>query len=339
MFHLLSLTMNLLLLRGLRRKYEKKKAKKALRQIGQQENESKEDSAGVIEVKDVKEVRSLQKFRKRVKGIDSNKLQGVTIVDEDAARLSQLVEKGENEWGNFEASTPSTAVKVGVQDSFQKEVNQKDVLQAQMETYIEEELEKRRQAGPSTKVKEKKEEIKKISEEDQLYQTPDYLKQQSVLDEDEVSGERWLAGIAEVQLPITYKLKNIEETELAKQELFAKKGKRKEKEGPLPANYNADFIRHKKEWDKNRRDQTKAYWLAKKNKENPIKEKEQPEPPTPILHHDEYDATPSRPSGEIVTNTPAHLRGGEGRNTPRRTVRYATDDKVLDRFIKKFKWR
>jgi len=149
-----------------------------------------------------------------------------------------------------------------------------------------------------------------------------------------------LAGIAEVQLPISYKLKNIEETELAKQELFSKKGKRKEKEGPLPANYNADFIRHKKEWDKNRRDQSKAYCLAKKNRENPEKEKEQPEPPTPVLNHEEFDATPGRPSGEIVTNTPQHLRGeGTARNTPIRATRYATDDKVLDRFIKKFKWR
>ena len=37
------------------------------------------------------------------------------------------------------------------------------------------------------------------------------------------AGERWLSGMVEVELPVEYKLKNIEETEAAKAALLAPK--------------------------------------------------------------------------------------------------------------------
>jgi len=246
---------------------------------------------------------------------------------------------------------PSAVTKIGksVHDAFHKEINQKDVLQKHMESYIEEELEKRRHGdrkGNSAKNLDAPE--KRLTPEDQLYQTPDFLKQESVIDEEEVSGERWLAGITEVALPISYKLKNIEETEHAKQDMFAKRAAMsKEKEGPMPFNYNADFKRHKRDFDKAKREQTEAYHAAKTAKEAglPLPKKE---PESNVVN--ELLAKGGSNSKIISsTTTPAprkkkqpgtlgvpHRGSGPGRE---RTVPYATDDRVLDRFVKRFKWK
>jgi len=303
--------------------FKKKSASKKKRLQVRPKKTKIEDDETEQEVRSgLAEVKFIQKYRRRAKGIDSNKLQGIqNDEDEDGlASLAAIVDK--------EIIPQPNAVKVGVQESFQKEVNQKDVLQAHLESYIEEEIEKRRKGGEDVgRPKEKKEDAKKMNEEDLLYQMPESLKQESSLDEEEVDGERWLAGITEVALPITYKLKNIEETELAKQELFSKKGKRKVQEGPLPANYNADFRRHKREFDRKRREQPNQAGA------NRNIAPQSTEPPTPDV------ATPSRPSGEIQTTANHHLRREGGAGNARRTTPYATDDKVLDRFIKKFKWR
>jgi len=175
---------------------------------------------------------------------------------------------------------------------------------------------------------------KKLSEEDQLYQTPDFLKQESVLDEDDASGERWLAGITEVPLNITYKLKNIEETELAKQELFSKRGKRKEKEGPLPAgSFSANFVRHKREFDRKRKEETAAYWEARRSKDAGV--------PVPLKTDDAPSHGHSKREQVAGHSSSARkFRSDRGEvRTPRGNVPYATDERVLDRFIKKFKWK
>jgi len=51
-----------------------------------------------------------------------------------------------------------------------------------------------------------------------LYTTPDHLKPQTKAPSSDTTN--WLTGIVEVQLPVEYKLKNIEETEKAKRELM-----------------------------------------------------------------------------------------------------------------------
>lgn len=86
-------------------------------------------------------------------------------------------------------------------------------------------------------------------------------------------GDRWLTGIQEINLPVKYKLANIEETERAKAELMMKKltgkkrgrdrgaegaaedGQKPSSKSPLgdgfdldllPSNFNADYKRHKR---------------------------------------------------------------------------------------------
>jgi hypothetical protein len=53
-----------------------------------------------------------------------------------------------------------------------------------------------------------------------LWQTPDELSVRKL--EGEETADRWLTGIVEVQLPMDYKLKNIEETERAKNKMLEK---------------------------------------------------------------------------------------------------------------------
>lgn len=86
-----------------------------------------------------------------------------------------------------------------------------------MNQYIDEKL-----GLSSTSIKEEKEKPAYLIEEEKLYKVPDYIKvtsQQSIVkdmvSEDSEHGIKasWSTGIAEVSLPVNYKLKNIEETE------------------------------------------------------------------------------------------------------------------------------
>lgn len=61
-------------------------------------------------------------------------------------------------------------------------------------------------------------------EEELLWETPENLSVRKM--EGEETADRWLTGIVEVQLPMDYKLKNIEETELAKAKMLEKTRRR-----------------------------------------------------------------------------------------------------------------
>ncbi|GER45869.1 hepatocellular carcinoma-associated antigen 59family protein [Striga asiatica] len=78
------------------------------------------------------------------------------------------------------------------------------------------------------------------------------------------SGEnstQWTTGIAEIQLPIEYKLRNIEETEAAKKLLQEKKlvGRAKA-ESSLPSSFSADFFQRGKDYaEKLRKEHPQLY--------------------------------------------------------------------------------
>jgi len=57
----------------------------------------------------------------------------------------------------------------------------------------------------------------------------------------------WLTGITEVQLPVDYKLKNIQATEAAKQALLVSKRLEREEESDLPSNLTANYKHHRRE--------------------------------------------------------------------------------------------
>uniref|UniRef100_A0A7N0TGK4 Uncharacterized protein n=1 Tax=Kalanchoe fedtschenkoi TaxID=63787 RepID=A0A7N0TGK4_KALFE len=71
------------------------------------------------------------------------------------------------------------------------------------------------------------------------------------------SSTQWTTGIAEIQLPIEYKLKNIEETEAAKKLLQDKRlTSRTKPDSRLPSSFSADFFERGRDYaEKHRRDQ------------------------------------------------------------------------------------
>ena len=78
------------------------------------------------------------------------------------------------------------------------------------------------------------------------------LRRKAVLDEkEEESADRWLRGIAEVQLPMGHRMHNVERTEAArariKQQHSNRSSSPSQQQSPsaLPANYNSNFAHHK----------------------------------------------------------------------------------------------
>ncbi|KAF8400239.1 hypothetical protein HHK36_009862 [Tetracentron sinense] len=77
----------------------------------------------------------------------------------------------------------------------------------------------------------------------------------------EESSTQWTTGIAEVQLPIEYKLRNIEETEAAKKLLQDKRlVGRSKAELSIPSSYSADYFQRGRDYaEKLRREHPELY--------------------------------------------------------------------------------
>ncbi|KAI3449314.1 hypothetical protein Pfo_005979 [Paulownia fortunei] len=104
-----------------------------------------------------------------------------------------------------------------LQDTFAQETAVM-VEDPNMLRYVEQELAKKR--GKNIDVENQVENDVKRAE-DELYKIPEHLKVKRRSSEE--NSTQWTTGIAEVQLPIEYKLRNIEETEAAKKILQEKR--------------------------------------------------------------------------------------------------------------------
>lgn len=95
--------------------------------------------------------------------------------------------------------------------------------------------------------------------EDELYKIPEHLKVKKRNSEE--SSTQWTTGIAEVQLPIEYKLRNIEETEAAKKLLQDKRlTGRTKTDTSIPSSYSADYFQRGKDYaEKLRREHPELY--------------------------------------------------------------------------------
>lgn len=158
--------------------------------------------------------------------------------------------------------------------SSEKKGGEKSLIERHMDEYIEREMERRGLISERTladrrerdeQERKMRENLNKSSEfealrEDELYEVPEHLKPRSFLfrEDDNDSGDgggggedgeqqqtgedtttlQVLGGIAEVDLPIEYKLRNIEETERAKR--LAEERKRKMRSGTHSAETSAD---------------------------------------------------------------------------------------------------
>ena len=147
--------------------------------------------------------------------------------------------------------------------TFQAEEETSDVVEEQMRQYIEEQLDKRRQDTNSARRPRDDSQhdsdsditappSQQSSEASVLNDVVPLLRRKALLDEkEEESAERWLRGIAEVQLPMEHRMNNVERTEAARARITLQQASQAsssltpQAHNPLPANYNSDFALHK----------------------------------------------------------------------------------------------
>ncbi|PON43258.1 Hepatocellular carcinoma-associated antigen [Parasponia andersonii] len=146
-----------------------------------------------------------------------------------------------------------------LQDTFAQETAVM-VEDPNMLRYVEQELAKKRgrrlDAAPAP---DQLDNIDLKNAEDELYKIPDHLKVKKRNSEE--SSTQWTTGIAEVQLPIEFKLRNIEETEAAKKLLQEKRLMgRSKSEFSIPSSYSADYFQRGRDYaEKLRREHPELY--------------------------------------------------------------------------------
>ncbi|XP_060217509.1 protein COP1 SUPPRESSOR 2 isoform X2 [Lycium barbarum] len=190
----------------------------------------------------LEEVKFLQKQRERKLGVPaiSSTASQVTpgVGGASNSNAGGLVRKV-----NDKADGDAEKDELVLQDTFAQEtaVMEED---PNMLRYVEQELAKKR--GKNVDVADQAEnEVKRA--EDELYKIPEHLKVKRRNSEE--SSTQWTTGIAEIQLPIEYKLKNIEETEAAKKLLQEKRLMgRARTESSIPSSYSADYFQRGKDY-------------------------------------------------------------------------------------------
>ncbi|ONK63005.1 uncharacterized protein A4U43_C07F10400 [Asparagus officinalis] len=184
------------------------------------------------------EVKFLQKQRERKLGIPA-----VLAGKSGSNRLQGSGEKGDGD-GEKEDLV--------LQDTFAQETAV-TVEDPNMLKYVEQELAKRRGKSVDSGDKEEKDQV------DELYVVPEHLKVKKRNSEE--SSTQWTTGIAEIQLPIEYKLRNIEETEAAKKLLQEKRlAGRAKSELTIPSSFSADYFQRGRDYaEKLRRDHPELY--------------------------------------------------------------------------------
>ncbi|VVA89712.1 unnamed protein product [Arabis nemorensis] len=215
------------------------------RNFEEEEEEDDQSKAAISDEEEnrrlvLEEVKFLQKQRERKLGVP------VLSTAQNSIGKVKAVEKVEAEGEKEE---------LVLQDTFAQETAVL-IEDPNMVKYIEQELAKKRGKNLDD-AEEVENELKRV--EDELYKIPDHLKVKKRSSEE--SSTQWTTGIAEVQLPIEYKLKNIEETEAAKKLLQEKRLMgRPKSEFSIPSSYSADYFQRGKDYaEKLRREHPELY--------------------------------------------------------------------------------
>lgn len=197
----------------------------------------------------LEEVKFLQKQREKKSGIPAipATVQGTVVAAgcSGALVLNKASEKNEGDGEKDE---------LVLQDTFAQETAVM-VEDPNMLRYVEQELAKKR--GKNISANHAENEIKHA--EDELYNIPEHLKVKRRNSEE--SSTQWTTGIAEIQLPIEYKLRNIEETEAAKKLLQEKRlTGRVKTDSSIPSSYSADYFQRGRDYaEKLRREHPELY--------------------------------------------------------------------------------
>ncbi|KAJ7547123.1 hypothetical protein O6H91_08G070200 [Diphasiastrum complanatum] len=213
---------------------QKKFRKRAVAEDADKDAEEDEEERRLA----LEEIKLLQKQRERRAGVTANQVsQPVGTIVNPQAKVEGEGEKEE----------------LVLQDTFAQETAV-TVEDPNMLKYIEQELAKKRGRDLGTKA----DDLKRV--EDDLYIIPEHLKVRRRNAEE--GSTQWTTGIAEVQLPIEYKLKNIEETEAAKKQLQDKRPfvGRGRTQSSIPSSYSADYFQRGREYaERLRREHPELY--------------------------------------------------------------------------------
>lgn len=219
----------------------------------------------------LEEVKFLQKQRQRKSGIpalinSSDKDSVSSALTNNASSASDKNKKSSTADQTLQEPAPEKDKDdLVLQDTFAQETAVM-VEDPNMLKYVEQELAKKR--GRVVEEPDQAEtELKRV--DDELYRIPDHLKVKKRNSEE--SSTQWTTGIAEIQLPIEYKLKNIEETEAAKKVLQEKRltGCNKS-ELSIPSSFSADYFQRGRDYaEKLRREHPELY-----NKEKSSQDKD-----------------------------------------------------------------
>ncbi|PPR93393.1 hypothetical protein GOBAR_AA27277 [Gossypium barbadense] len=208
-----------------------KKNNKNFRKRSIQEDEGDDPASKSNDEEDrrlaLEEVKFLQKQRERKSGIPA-----IPSV-QTGGIVAKVTEKAEADGEKEE---------LVLQDTFAQETAV--LVEDPNIKYVEQELAKKRGRNMDLK-NEVENDLTRA--EDELYKIPEHLKVKKRNSEE--SSTQWTTGIAEVQLPIEYKLRNIEETEAAKKLLQEKRlmGRAKS-EVSIPSSYSADYFQRGRDY-------------------------------------------------------------------------------------------
>lgn len=227
----------------------KKSAKsKQFRQKRKSVSSDDDDSETEQVVTTLEEAKEIQKLRKRQHGVSAEELGQVKV-----AKVEQKAKDDPfkmNTGGFIDMKALKHKVMSGgdaeeedeqIGKKFAAETNRRDE-DADMLKYVEIEMAKRKGF-----VQEEEEKSKQVSNpEDALYELPEHLKVLSSKKRTEdMLSHQMLSGIPEIDLGIEAKIKNIEETENAKQKIIQERMNKKEKVSDfVPTNMAVNFVQH-----------------------------------------------------------------------------------------------
>ncbi|KAL4561293.1 hypothetical protein LXL04_033457 [Taraxacum kok-saghyz] len=198
----------------------------------------------------LEEVKFLQKLREKKSGVPAIVKTGQAAAASGVNNAGGLAPKGGDKGEGDEKDD------LVLQDTFAQETAVMDE-DPHMLKYVEQELAKKK--GKNIDEADQVEnDIKRA--EDELYKIPEHLKVKRRNSEE--SSTQWTTGIAEIQLPIEFKLKNIEETEAAKKLLQEKRlmGRGPKTDSTIPSSFSADYFQRGKDYaEKLRRDHPELY--------------------------------------------------------------------------------
>lgn len=199
------------------------------------DEEEEDTSLGTV----LKVTREIQRERHRIKGCE------VAVTSESV--LKAIIEHADRTASELES----------LEQTFTTETDQDEEIfgtKKLKEDYIEERLNSFRESLQGAQnlpsilpaPEDEPEDVRTIRQKEaELFKTPAHLQQEEkVVNEDSVS-ESWLTGIQEVELPMSYKIKNIEETERATERLKEEQKSSKKRKTDSIINPRFGYVDHR----------------------------------------------------------------------------------------------